>query len=233
MKEANSISDVLCDFGVLAAGCVGDAHERCCTLQIEDGPVKKKRGRGGDDAEADGAPPSKGFNFGAAVPAFGAVSKGGKVSADAGKADTEVSAPPGGLSFGASQPFSFGAAAAAGTTAAEGKTDTKESQPGQENTSSSPAAALVPASLAFGARPAAAASDGELNATAKPFAPSFGARSMPSSDTGGTQQAGAGGEAGGTLSGPASNAAPGLPLIEVPRAVEFGTSAEAWPSQWA
>ena len=32
-------------------------------MQTEDGPVKKKRGRGGEDAEADGAPPSKGFNL--------------------------------------------------------------------------------------------------------------------------------------------------------------------------
>ena len=189
-------------------------------MQTEDGPVKKKRGRGGDDAEAAGAPPSKGFNFGAAAPAFGAASTDSKVSADAGKAGAEVSMPPGGLSFGASQPFSFGAAAAARSTAAGGYTDAKESQPGQENASSSPAAALMPASLAFGARPADAASDGRLNVTAKPFAPSFGAGSIPSSYIGETQKAGAGGEAGGTLSGPASNAASGLPLIEVRCAVE-------------
>ena len=180
-----------------------------------------KRGRGGEDAEADGTPPSKGFNFGAAAPAFGAASTDGKVSANAGKAGAEVSVPPGGLSFGASQPFSFGAAAAAaGSTAAEGKTGAKESHPGQENADSSPAAALVPASLAFGTRPAEAASDGRLDATAKPFAPTFGAGSMPSSDISGVQKAGPGGEAGISQSGPASIAASGLPLIEVRCAME-------------
>ena len=190
-------------------------------MQTEDGPVKKKRGRGGEDAEADGAPPSKGFNFGAAAPAFGAASTDSKVSADAGKAGAEVSMPPGGLSFGASQPFSFGAAAAAaGSTAGEGETDAKESRPGQENASSSPAAALVPASLAFGARPADAASDGKLNVTAKPFAPSFGAGSVPSLGISGDQEAAAGGKARNSQSGPASNAASGLPLHEVCCAVD-------------
>ena len=212
----------------LAAGCIRGAHVRFCTPQTEDGPVKKKRGRGGDDAEADSAPPSKGFSFGAAAPAFGAASKDSKASADAGKAGTEVSMPPGGLSFGASQPFSFGAAATAGSTAAEGKADAKESQPGQDNASSQPAAvpaasqaaALLPASLAFGTRPADAASDGKLNATATPFAPSFDAGSMPSSDISGVQKIVAGGEAGNSQSGPASNAASGLPLVEVRCAVE-------------
>ena len=182
--------------------------------------MKKKRGRGGNDTEADGAPPSKGFNFGAAAPAFGAASTDSKMAADASKIGAEVSVPPGGLSFGASQPFSFGAAAAAGSTAAERKTGAKESQPGQENADSSPAAALVPASLAFGTRPAEAASDGRLDATAKPFAPTFGAGSMPSSDISGVQIAGAGSEAGNAQSGPASIAASGLPLIEVRCAME-------------
>ena len=187
--------------------------------------MKKKRGRGGEDAEADGAPPSKGFNFGAAAPAFGAARTDSKVSADAGKAGAEVSMPSGGLSFGASQPFSFGAAAAAaGSTAAEGKAGAKDSSPGQENADSSPAAALVPASLAFGTRPAEAALDGKLNVTAKPFAPSFGAGSVPSSDISVVQKAGAGGEAGNERSGPASFAASGLPLIEVRCAMEVNKS---------
>ena len=68
---------------------------------------------------------------------------------------------------------------------------------------------------AFGAWPADAASDVKLNAAAKPFAPSFGAGSGLSSDILGVQKTVAGCEAGVAQSGPGSNAAPGLPFVEV------------------
>ncbi len=180
-------------------------------MTVQDGPAKK-RGRAGDEADADAAPASKAVSFGlptiaSSVPA-----------PDGAKASSGFAMPSGTNAFGQSRHFSFGSAAA---LTGPGNKDAQEPQPGQdqapaETASASAGFAALPSFLGAGGKPVEAASGGQLDPAAKPFTlvfgvgglPKFGAKEPQQDD--GKQKADA----------PASNgAAAGLPLSEVQHAV--------------
>ena len=157
-------------------------------MTVQDGPVKK-RGRAGGDADADGAPAGKAFNFGLTAPGSSAPAPN-----DGAQANSGLSMPSSTPTFAASRPFSFGAAP---LKAAEGGEDAKKAQPGQEqapadsasaSASSQAASAALPAFLGFGAKPVEPAADGKLKLAAKPFTLSFGAGGLPTFGATGTQQ---------------------------------------------
>ena len=184
-------------------------------LAVQDGPAKK-RGRGGDDADADGAPASKGFNLGLPAPAFSAA------AADGASAGSGFTMPSGTNAFGQSQLFSFGPAAA--LTGLSNK-DAKEPQSGQdeapaETIPASAGFAAVPSFLGAGGKPVEAASGGQLNPAAKPFTLNFGVGGLPKFGAEEPQPDDAKQDA----DAPAINgAAAGLPLSEVQHAALFLT----------
>lgn len=195
--------------------CIAQVWDLCegCILALQDGIAKKaKRGRAGEDANADGAPVSTGFNFGLPTPTFLMPGKTEGASDDT-KASNGFSMPSSNPTSGASQPF---ASSTAGAKTSEGSKDVEDSQPSRDKApadSASPAAASQPASmptvLPFSAKPADAVTDGKLDPAAKPFTGSFGAGRLPSFGVKVLQQVNSKEKA------EAAPGAPGLPLSEV------------------